>query len=48
VRYVIVHEMFYDGADFAPLHAAITSSGALAQLGRFNDGAGAALVYRLR
>jgi hypothetical protein len=47
VRYVIVHEALYDKADFATLMEEIKAAGGLSELGRFDDGTGTALVFRL-
>jgi hypothetical protein len=48
VRYVIVHAALYDKAELAALMEDIKAAGNLIELGRFDDGTGVGLVYRLR
>jgi hypothetical protein len=48
VRYVIVHAFHYPPAEWVLLVRRLDDSGDFIQLGRFDDGNGPAMVYRLR
>ena len=48
VRYVIVHVFHYPPPEWVPLLRSLDGSNDFIQLGRFDDGNGPAIVYRLR
>jgi hypothetical protein len=48
VAYVIVHETLYPPAALAPLLDRLSRDSGFSQLGRFDDGRGPAVLYRLR
>ena len=48
VRYVIVHPDFYDAARRDRVLADVSSNPRFTELGRFHDGLGTAVVYRIR
>jgi hypothetical protein len=47
VRYVVVHEERYSAAEVAAIRTALSGAG-MAELGRFDDGEGSALIYLVR